>query len=51
VKNPRPFKFPQKRFASPFPSPVPPLEKTAVQFSKEDDERFDIPTFLRRQID
>ena len=28
-----------------------PLEKAAVQFSKEDDERFDIPTFLRRQMD
>ena len=27
------------------------LEKTAVQFSKEDDDRFDIPTFLRRQMD
>jgi len=28
-----------------------PLEKAAVQFSKEDDDRFDIPTFLRRQMD
>jgi cell division protein FtsZ len=28
-----------------------PLEKTAVQFSKEEDDRFDIPTFLRRQMD
>jgi cell division protein FtsZ len=27
------------------------LEKAAVQFSKEDDDRFDIPTFLRRQMD
>ncbi|HEY2986415.1 MAG TPA: cell division protein FtsZ, partial [Candidatus Binatia bacterium] len=28
-----------------------PLEKTGVQFSKDDDDRFDIPTFLRRQMD
>jgi len=28
-----------------------PLEKAAVQFSKEEDDRFDIPTFLRRQMD
>ena len=28
-----------------------PVEKAAVQFSKEDDDRFDIPTFLRRQMD
>ena len=29
-----------------------PLEKAAVQFSKQEDEdRFDIPTFLRRQMD
>jgi hypothetical protein len=27
------------------------LQKTAIQFSKEDDDRFDIPTFLRRQMD
>jgi cell division protein FtsZ len=28
-----------------------PVERTAVQFSKEEDDRFDIPTFLRRQMD
>ncbi|HEY3306454.1 MAG TPA: cell division protein FtsZ [Candidatus Binatia bacterium] len=28
-----------------------PVERAAVQFSKEDDDHFDIPTFLRRQMD
>ena len=28
-----------------------PVEKAAVQLSKTDDDRFDIPTFLRRQMD
>jgi cell division protein FtsZ len=40
----------QRRKGSEESEPVP-LEKAAVQFSKEDDDRFDIPTFLRRQMD
>jgi len=41
----------QRRKASSEEAEPVPLEKAAVQFSKEDDERFDIPTFLRRQMD
>jgi cell division protein FtsZ len=28
-----------------------PAEKTAVQFSQDEDDKFDVPTFLRRQMD
>jgi cell division protein FtsZ len=42
----------QRRKASGEEGEPVPLEKAAVQFSKqEDDDRFDIPTFLRRQMD
>jgi cell division protein FtsZ len=41
----------QRRKASGEEAEPVPLEKAAVQFSKEDDDRFDIPTFLRRQMD
>ncbi|HEX9445913.1 MAG TPA: hypothetical protein VGA73_17470, partial [Candidatus Binatia bacterium] len=27
------------------------LEKTAAQFGQDDDAKFDVPTFLRRQMD
>jgi cell division protein FtsZ len=41
----------QRRKASSEEVEPAPVEKAAVQFSKEDDDRFDIPTFLRRQMD